>query len=156
MLETPHVAVGAAIAATVPNPLLAIPLCLASHFILDKIPHWNPHTFTETQKYGYPKKQTFAIAIFDITTATLLGFSLAYLALPNTNQALLILACCFVSVLPDVIKYPYFVFKWARKGLMEKYVLWERKLQEDAPLIPGILTQAATIIISLLIFFKLN
>ena len=47
MLETPHVAVGAAIAASIPNPLIAIPLAFASHFALELVPHWNPHLNTE-------------------------------------------------------------------------------------------------------------
>jgi hypothetical protein len=52
VLETPHVVVGAAIATKVANPALAIPLAFASHFVLEKIPHWNPHLNTELKKFG--------------------------------------------------------------------------------------------------------
>lgn len=50
MLETPHVLIGAAIATKVGNPFLAIPLAFASHFVLETVPHWNPHLNTETKK----------------------------------------------------------------------------------------------------------
>jgi len=52
MLETPHVLAGAVIAAKVQNPFLAIPLAFASHFILEKVPHWNPHINAEMTKFG--------------------------------------------------------------------------------------------------------
>ena len=62
MLETPHVAVGAAIAVAIPNPYLAIPLALASHMILDHTPHWNPHFYTETKKFGKPTQKSTVFA----------------------------------------------------------------------------------------------
>src|SRR5689334_22883185 len=99
MLETPHVAVGVAIASKFPNPWVAIPLSLASHFILDKVPHWNPHMYTETKKFGRPAKSSTTLALIDIGVAFVLGSSFAYSALPNYNLAILILACSLSSVL---------------------------------------------------------
>lgn len=40
MLLAPHALVGAAIAATVPNPILGLLLAFLSHFLLDRVPHW--------------------------------------------------------------------------------------------------------------------
>jgi len=77
LLETPHVAVAAAIATKVANPALSLPLALASHFVLDKIPHWNPHTFTETQKLGKPSSKTTRLAFFDSFTALGIGLTVA-------------------------------------------------------------------------------
>lgn len=131
MLETPHVAVGVYLASKFPNPWVSIPLSFASHFILDKVPHWNPHTYTETMKNGRPSKQTFIITIVDIGLAAGLGIWFANSALPDTNQAFIILASSFASVLPDVSKYPFFLFKETRIGLYKKWVEYERKLQVD-------------------------
>ncbi len=153
MLETPHVAVGAAIAISISNPLIALPLCLASHFLLDKIPHWNPHTYTETQKFGYPTKKTLSIAAADITLASSLGLFVAGQALPDVGKVLFIIICCFLSVLPDVVKYPFFLFKNLRKGILKKWVDYERTLQVDTTFIPGILTQITTIILSLFVIY---
>ena len=150
MLETPHVAVGAAIAMKVGNPYLALPLALASHFILDRIPHWNPHFYTEMKKYGKPSKKSTTLAVVDSIAALGLGLAVAGSALPNVSQAIIVVICCFLAVLPDQIKSPFFFFKKTRKGLFKKYVLFERSLQVDTTFWPGILTQIAVTIASIL------
>lgn len=143
MLETPHVAAGIAIAAKIPNPFLAVPLSLASHFVLDKVPHWNPHTYTETIKDGRPSRLTFIITVLDITTGLTLGLWFANSALPDAARALNILACSLASVLPDVSKYPFFLFKSTRKGIYKKWVRCERHLQvQTESVFWGLLTQA--------------
>lgn len=145
MLETPHVAVGIAIATKYGNPWIAIPLSLASHFVLDKIPHWNPHLFTETQKTGKPSKNSTIIGIADISLSLALGFFFAFRALPNTQLAILILACSFASVLSDVVKYPYFYFNLRQKWLVS-WVKIERAMQVDTKtVLPGLITQALVI-----------
>ena len=101
MLETPHVVVGAAIAYHVPNPLIAIPLAFASHFVLEKVPHWNPHLNTELKKYGKVTSQSTKIVIADVTLSLIAGFYIASLVLPNYAHAATILLACFASVLPD-------------------------------------------------------
>ena len=131
MLETPHVAVGVAIASKFPNPWVAIPLSLASHFILDKVPHWNPHMYTETKKFGRPAKSSTTLALIDIGVAFVLGSSFAYSALPNYNLAILILACSLSSVLSDVVKYPYYYFSKFRPKLLVRWVNFERSMQVD-------------------------
>ncbi len=149
MLETPHVAVGVAIASKFPNPWIAIPLSFASHFVLDKIPHWNPHLYTETQKKGKPSVKSTKIAVFDIATAFILGSAFAYQALPDTKAAVLILACSFASVLSDVVKYPYYYIR-SRQELLVRWVNFERSLQVDAQSMTfGLFTQALVIAASI-------
>lgn len=149
MLQTPHVIVGTAIAIKVANPYLAIPLALASHFVLDRVPHWNPHTYTEAMKFGIPKKQTIMLTIIDIGVAFILGLFIASQSLPDYNRAFIVLLAAFASVLPDIAKYPFFLFKNFRKGLYKKYVDWERSMQTDVSLVPGVLTQLSIIIVGL-------
>lgn len=149
MLETPHVAVGAAIATKIPNPYIAIPLALASHFILDRVPHWNPHFYTETKKYGKPTDKSTFIAIADSVVALGLGLTVASHALPNATQFIVIVIACFASVAPDQIKSPFFFFKDLRKGWLKRWVTFERSLQVDAPFWEGITTQIAVIAASL-------
>lgn len=148
MLETPHVSVAAAIATKVANPALSLPLAFASHFILDKIPHWNPHTFTETRKFGKPSGKTTKIAFVDSVTALTIGLGVAYFSLPDLKKAVIIVAACFLSVLPDVSKIPYYYFG-VRDGISKKWVNFERSLQEDTktPLM-GILIQLTLIVVS--------
>lgn len=145
MLETPHVAVGAAIASKIPNPFIAIPLSFASHFILDKIPHWNPHIITETKKFGHPTEKSTNIIIADSAIALMLGSAIAYRSLPNTTMAISIMLCSFASVLPDLIEFPYFYFKRRDKF----YTVWssfQKSIQCDTTVFWGLLTQLITIV----------
>jgi hypothetical protein len=149
MLETPHVLAGAAIATKIPDPLLALPLALASHFILDKVPHWNPHLNTETEKFGHPTRRSTIITAIDSLIALASGSYFAYQALPNTTQAIAILAACFLAVLPDVVEAPYFFLNY-RKKIIKNWVLWQRSIQANSPPLPGLLTQ---LFVSLTIIF---
>ena len=149
MLETPHVAIGAALAVKVGNPYLAIPLALLSHFVLDRVPHWNPHFYTEMKKYGKPSKKSTTLAIIDSLVALGLGLTIAASALPDTNKAILVVVCSLMAVLPDQIKAPFFFFKDKRKGLLKKWVIFERSLQVDTAFCPGIMPQVAVTAASL-------
>jgi len=149
MLETPHVFVGAVIASKIPNPLIAIPLAFASHFILETVPHWNPHLNTETEKFGKPTKKSTIITIVDSTVALVSGSLIAWQALPNTNQAILILACCLASVLPDLLEAPYFFLK-VRTAWVKKWIKFQKSLQNDTSFYWGFLTQTATILAAVL------
>lgn len=149
MLQTPHVVIGTAIAIKVGNPYLAIPLALTSHFVLDRVPHWNPHTYTEAMKYGIPKRTTIFLTIIDIAVALSLGLWLASFFLPNYGQTFIVLLAAFASVLPDIAKYPFFLFKKLRHGTYKKYVEWERSMQTDVSFYPGVLTQLTLIVVGL-------
>lgn len=153
MLETPHVALGIAIAVKSGNPWLALPLSLASHFLLDRVPHWNPHFYTETKKFGKPKKLSTYIAVVDEIIAIGLTLFMAYKFLPNLNTSFLILVCSFLSVLPDQIKFPYFFLKM-RSGFIKKWVDFERSIQVEVSPFWGIVTQLIVITASL--FWILN
>lgn len=134
-------AVGVAIATKFPNPWIAIPMSFASHFLLDKVPHWNPHIYTETQKHGKPSDKSTLIATLDICLAFATGVYFSIQALPDQNLALLILACSLFSVLSDVVKYPYYYFK-IRSKLMVWWVHLERSIQVDTKQVwTGVLTQ---------------
>lgn len=144
MLETPHVFIGAAIASKIPNPFIAIPLAFASHFVMEMVPHWNPHLNSEIQKYGHPTKRSTVITTIDSSIALMSGSYIAYQALPNVPQALNILGCCFAAVLPDLIEAPYFFLK-VRSEKIKKWIKFQKSLQEDTTLFWGLLTQAITI-----------
>lgn len=145
MLETAHVTVGAAIATKVVNPALAIPLALGSHFVLEKVPHWNPHLNTETEKYGRPTKKTTIIVIVDTTLALASGLFIAAQALPNTTHALTILLACLAASLPDIVEGPYF-FLGIRNKLIKRWISFQKSIQTDTNIVPGLLTQAVTVV----------
>ena len=153
MLETPHVIIGAAIATKIAKPVLAIPLAFFSHFALEKVPHWNPHLNTETEKYGRPTKKSTKIVIVDATTALVLGTAIASRALPNTAHFITIIAACFFSVLPDVVEAPYFFLNIKSKAI-KNWIRFQKSIQSDAAIIPGLTTQLITILAGLLWIFN--
>ena len=149
MLETPHVAIGAVIATKIPNPFIAIPLAFLSHFVLEKVPHWNPHIVTETKKYGMPTKRSITIIAVDVTFALVTGSLIAWQVMPNAKHALTILAASFASVLPDLIESPYFFLKMRTKFLND-WLSFQKSLQVDTTPFWGLLNQALTIAAAIL------
>ncbi len=144
VLETPHVVVGAAIATKIPNPLISIPLAFASHFILEQVPHWNPHLNTEVKRFGRPTRQSTAIVALDVACSILIGFFIASQVLPDMGHAISILLACFASALPDIIEGPYF-FLGIRSKIIKRWIAFQKSLQADTDLIPGLLTQLAVV-----------
>ena len=153
MIELPHTIVGAAIATKIGNPALALPIALLSHFVLDLTPHWNPHLNKEIKEYGHITKRTKAIVTVDVIVSLISGFYLASLVLPDVNKFLVVLAGCFLAVLPDVAEGPHFFFgqRWRP---VKKLVEFQSKLQFNVPLIPGLLSQALVIIAALWWIYK--
>jgi hypothetical protein len=144
MLETPHVAIGAAIATKIPNPYLAIPLAFLSHFVMDRIPHWNPHLVTETKKYGSPTRKSVIIIVVDVALSLILGTYLSLQALPDKAHAATIFLACFASVLPDLIEFPYFFLK-VRSKFLNTWLMFQKSLQVDTTPFWGLLTQVITV-----------
>lgn len=144
MLETPHVAVGAAIATKIPNPFISIPLAFLSHFVLEKVPHWNPHLVTEMKTYGAPTKKSVTIIMIDVGLALVTGSLIAWNSMPDTNKVIVIYLASFASVLPDLIEFPYFFLKMRNKFLVT-WLRWQKALQADTTPFWGLLTQFVTI-----------
>jgi hypothetical protein len=145
MLETPHAVVGAAIATAIPNPFIAIPLSFLSHFALDMTPHWNPHISTELKKYGSITKQSKYIIYADCALAVAVSAFIASRALPNTGYAMTIGLSSFAGILPDVIEAPYFFLHW-KNTFTEKWLKFQKSIQNDAEPFWGIGTQIVTLI----------
>lgn len=144
MLETSHVIVGATIATKVVNPILSLPLAFGSHFVLDRTPHWNPHLNTELKKHGNVTKNTTKIVALDVALALASGTFIASQALPDTNRFFIIMFASFLSVLPDVVEGPYFFLRMKGKKI-ERWIKFQKSIQYDIPIIPGLLTQVLTI-----------
>jgi hypothetical protein len=149
MLETPHVFIGAAIATAIPNPFIAVPLAFASHFVLEMVPHWNPHLNSETKKFGQPTRRSTFITTVDATIALVSGSFIAYQAFPDMSLVVTILACCFAAVLPDVMEGPYF-FLHMKNAFIEKWISFQKSLQNDTGPVLGMLTQAVAIVAAVL------
>jgi hypothetical protein len=143
MTATSHAIVGTVIAAKVGNPALAIPIALASHVILDAIPHW------DTITNGNAKNaQKLINTIIDFAVSLILSWVILVLLFPQTSiyYAFFII---IVAQLFDWLTMPYKFFG------IKPFFIWIYKFQKlfdrklDKPW--GIITQVATIIAILII-----
>ena len=120
MTATAHALVAAAIARTVPNPYLAIPLAITSHFIMDAVPHWDFGTSWRTRS----KFETGALAVGE----TVLGITVAYFLFRGKVETPLLLSCIAAAELPDWLEAPWYIFFANKKkpGVSKKAGFWER------------------------------
>jgi len=148
MLSTPHVITGIAIAANVAPLWASVPLSFASHFVLDMIPHWNPHLNTEMRTYGKITQRTKNIIYVDTAVAFgIIGFAMLRAGV-TTPYAFAIGLNGIASITPDLMEAPYFFFHMRHKALLV-WLKFQKSIQSDAELIPGLLTQVVVIAVSL-------
>lgn len=153
MLELPHTIVGATIATKIGNPLLSLPFAFLSNFLIDLLPHWNPHLYSEMNHDGKVSKKSTIICLIDSSLALVGGLFLAFRFWPNFAKVGIVLLGCFLAVLPDVLEAPYF-FLGSKNKYILKLISFQRKLQWSISPTPGILTQVVLILACFLILFR--
>jgi hypothetical protein len=101
-----HLLVGAAIATVVKQPLLALPLAFASHFVLDALPHfgYNNGGYKALLKH----RMTFVMLLLDIVGVTLIALTF------GLSQAM-VWAGAILALSPD-LEWPYRYLLFERKG----------------------------------------
>lgn len=149
MLELPHTLIGAAIAVSIQNPVLALPLSLASHFVTDYFPHWNPHINTELKRDGKISTRSKTIVMLDAGLALMAG---TYIAARSDNFIVVMLAC-FLAVLPDVAEIPYYFLGLKHVSWISKLINFQRGHQWNVKPVWGILSQIIVVLLCLKIIF---
>ena len=102
-----HMLAGTLIAVVIKQPLLALPLAFASHFVLDSLPHFG----YEQRGFGelFRHKITYVVQALSIVGLVLLAATGVY----GWNLALL---AGIIAVSPD-LEWGYRYFFFERKGL---------------------------------------
>lgn len=153
VLELPHTLVGAAIGAKVAHPALAIPLAFGSHFLLDRIPHWNPHLNTELKQNGMISNLSTSIVTVDSLLALVGGIMVASQFPFDSSKFTLVLLCAFAGVLPDVVEAPYFFLGYKNKWIV-RWLEFQKSIQSDSDLKFGLLTQLVTVAASIAVAYS--
>jgi hypothetical protein len=96
-----HVVTGALIATAVAQPAAAIPLALASHFVLDALPHYG-----DTNKSSWLNRNFKYILGVDLLLASIF---LLGLVIAQPASWFLLALCGVVAVSPDLLWLPYFL-----------------------------------------------
>lgn len=139
MLELPHTLVGVAVASAVRQPVLALPMALGSHFLLDYIPHWDPDI-------DHPRRGLIVLLAVDSVTALVSGSLIAW----HFHSPVMFFSA-FFAVLPDLLSMPHFFF--GTPDLAKNVLRWQNKYHRNTAVFPGLLTQLAVIVCSLLVIF---
>ena len=108
MLSIAHGVTGAFIATKVSDPLIAIPLIIASHFIEDYIPHWDVGQGL-SKKLKSHKSAFIQELLTDFPASILLVFLFFQLNQPLSLTPWL---GWFIGLLPDFIEFPYLFLGW--------------------------------------------
>lgn len=102
MLSIAHGPTGAFIAKTIPNPLVSLPLILLSHYLEDRIPHWD--VGQGITNAGKSKTLSFLQElIVDLPLSILLTYLLFQAGNPFNST---IWFGWFLGLLPDFIEFP--------------------------------------------------
>lgn len=148
MLLTPHVLVGVAIGTSIPNPIISGPLSLGMHFLGDMVPHWDffSNTTREERLRGWRPVAVMA----DLVLAVSLGLTATLYALwvlNNQTLALSIFVAGISSVLPDALETPH-IYMQKEWGLLSLLTNIQRRMQFQAPLPWGIISQILVMLVS--------
>lgn len=103
MTASAHAVVGASIVTLVPDPIISLSLAFVSHFVGDKLPHWD----VMTDKHKTKKQIVLQSAADVITSFTLVGVIFVYLL--KVADPTLVFLGAFVAQLPDWLELPYFL-----------------------------------------------
>ena len=146
MLLTPHTFVGVAIASSISNPVISVPLSFAMHFLGDKVPHWD--FFSNTNKEDRLKGWRIFAVMSDFGLSVAVGLFFTLYALWFKGESLLalnILLCVIASCLPDALEAPH-VFFGSEDVFSRTLLSVQHKMQFQAPLPWGIISQVLVIL----------
>lgn len=136
MTATAHALIGGAIAASVPNPSIGLPLAAFSHPLADMIPHWD-------FGLGWRKKGKvllFFQSLFDL----LFGLWVTYLLFGHATESLYLWGAVFLSLIWDFLQMPYLLFGW-NFFPFKTFYNFQHEINRRASLPWGIITQALTV-----------
>lgn len=140
MVATTHAIVGASIAVNIPHPFIAYPLALLSHFVLDLLPHWD-------QGINW-KQKSARRRFFECTFDVLIGLFTVSVLFVGRVDPIYLYSMVFAAQLPDWLEVPYLFLGWTGTPWKYFYKI-QSQLQWRAPLLIGISTQLAIVILAL-------
>lgn len=145
MLVSPHVTAGAALGAVIGHPILVIPFAIASHFILDSVPHWQ-----ETLAPYQPTKKTFIRIPIDMAIG-LAVILLAVQAQPHNALAIWVGALFASGADLDVLLV---VYPKLKRGLLHRYWTWHCAIQRETSSLWGVVPQVAVMLLGLATIYQ--
>lgn len=146
MTATGHAVIGVVIAAVFPNPVIAIPLALASHVAADAFPHWDAGTNRDKKS----KERFMNEAIADTLFSLVITFVLITFLFPQTNLLYAYLIV-FAAQFFDWASAPYIFFKIKNPPVFMWFYNLQKKFDNRMDKPWGIIGQVAVLVFLVLV-----
>jgi hypothetical protein len=151
MLLTPHTFVGTAIAASVPNMFISVPLSFVMHFFGDKVPHWDFFTGSKIEERRKGWRLIGVMGDLALGVAVGMFFTLYALWIKHDSAlAINIFLCGVASNLPDAFEVPRSYFDSKNPVVMLMYKI-QHAMQFRADLPWGIISQLVVVLVCLVL-----
>lgn len=147
MLVAPHIATGVTLGLVLQEPLLVVPLAIASHFLLDSVPHWQ-----ETMAPYHPTWKTYVRIPIDFGLSAFIIW-LALSIHPDLGWSIGLGA--FFAAIPD-IDVATIAFPKLKNKIVSAYWDWHCKIQREVPTLVGAITQLVVLAIGFLTIFTVT
>jgi len=147
MTATGHALIGTAIAVSISNPVVGIPLAIVSHIAADAFPHWD----TGWKRSQKSHARFFVESLIDLSLSFTLPFLIVYFFFPETSYIYTFTMIISAQLL-DWITAPYVFFKWEFFPFDLPYKF---QMLFDNPIGPswGIIGQVAVVVALLVVAF---
>jgi hypothetical protein len=143
MTATGHAVIGVVIAATLPNPVIAVPIALGSHLLADLFPHWD----AGTNRNKKSKNRFISEAAFDVVLSLVVTLLLVVFLFPQTNLLYAYMIVFFAQFF-DWITAPYLFFKIEKPGIFKWFYVFQKKYFDNRLDKPwGVIGQIAVLVI---------
>jgi len=159
MLLTPHILVGAAVASKFSNPLLGLLFAFLSHFLLDRIPHWeySAEALKQIRTRGIRYCMPILLRVFMDVSLGFIILTLAVVFSTNRLSPEIVLIGGFFGALPDGLTFLLFIKRGSKNwiaSLLRVIYLYHQKIHFNKkmglpPLRIGLSTQAIAILVAL-------
>lgn len=142
VLITPHAVTGAAIGAIVGgNPLVIVVAAIASHYLLDSMPHWQ-----ETLAPYTPTWRTWVRIPIDLVLGVCLVTLVAYW---HPEHVWLVWLGAAAGNLPDLDTL-LIIFPRFKHGVLRRHYEWHCKIQRETSSFIGVITQFVTVTVAMI------
>lgn len=148
MTATGHAVIGTVIAASISNPILAIPLAIGSHILADMTPHWDVGVNRDKKS----KDRFIMEGAVDAIASFVATFLLVWLFFPSTNL-LYAYVVAIAAQLFDWLGSPYLFFGIKNPPIFYRIYKFQKGFDRGEDGLRGKIIQIA--IVAILVVFAI-
>ena len=149
MTATGHAVIGTVIAASIGDPVLAIPIAVVSHVAADLFPHWDPGTNRENKTHS----RFFKDGVVDVLASFLITFLLVAFVFPQTN-IIYAYVIVFAAQFFDWASAPFVFFKVKNPPIFYWFYRLQKKFDNRLDKPWGIIGQVMVLVALVVVAYQ--